>query len=167
MPESKLPDPAPTADVSEDEYLRFISEIKLAAVGMNHCECIVKGRQVLNESPDKVIPVFDMRAQYVSYEADGQWLMSAIQFFTFQFQYNEEPVLQLSCSYQADYLTTSQVSDAMFKAFSTILLPIQTIPYAREFFQSMSMRMNIPPITLPIFDPSEVARQSVIANTIQ
>ncbi len=41
-------------------------------------------------------------------------------------------------------------TDDFFEIYKTISLPINTWPFLREFANSMTARMNIPPLTLPL-----------------
>jgi preprotein translocase subunit SecB len=59
-------------------------------------------------------------------------------------------VIKISVNFCLIYSTSSPFEKEFFEIFKNVNLPVNSWPYFREFVQSMTQRMNIPPITLPL-----------------
>ena len=59
-------------------------------------------------------------------------------------------VIKISATFCLLYTTDPDFDDDFFDVFKEITLPIVSWPYFREFVQSMTQRMGIPPLTLPL-----------------
>lgn len=59
-------------------------------------------------------------------------------------------VIKISVNFCLIFFTSSPFEKEFFEIFKNINLPMNSWPYFREFVQSMTQRMNLPPITIPL-----------------
>jgi len=64
-----------------------------------------------------------------------------------------EAPLALKCTFRAHYVSESsaEVADDQLAAFGKATATFNVWPYWREFVQTMTSRMGLPPLTLPFF----------------
>lgn len=60
------------------------------------------------------------------------------------------PTLEFDFAFQTDFTTSDKVSPGFFEAFKEGALKLVVTPYARELVQNLSVRMEIPPIIMPL-----------------
>jgi hypothetical protein len=58
--------------------------------------------------------------------------------------------LKISCTFILMYSSKQELPEEFLKIFSERNVPLNTWPYFRELVQSMTQRMNIPPLVLPL-----------------
>lgn len=59
--------------------------------------------------------------------------------------------LKISATFRLIFSSKYPIEKEFFDIFKKINLPLNSWPYFREFAQSTTQRMNIPPLTLPFF----------------
>jgi len=59
-------------------------------------------------------------------------------------------VLKIICLFKAKYSSQAPLTDDFLEIFIERSVQMQTWPFFREFVQSTTQRMNIPPLTLPL-----------------
>ena len=64
---------------------------------------------------------------------------------------NGENALEFEITYRVDFSTAKEISDSFFEVYKNVSLPLNTWPFVRELVNSTTARMNIPPLTLPLF----------------
>lgn len=62
----------------------------------------------------------------------------------------KEFALKVTCSFGLKYSSEVDISEDFMEIFKVRNIPLNTWPYFREFVQSITQRMNIPPLTLPL-----------------
>ena len=91
----------------------------------------------------------------VSLAADRKLLLSFINFRLQASCGNEMKVAQVTAKYLADYRLNEhkglEFTEKQFAAFAKYNGVFNAWPYWREFVQSMTARLNLPPLTLPVF----------------
>jgi len=63
----------------------------------------------------------------------------------------KEAPLKISATFRLTFISKHPLKKEFFEIFKQINLPLNSWPYFREFVQSTTQRMNIPPLTLPFF----------------
>jgi hypothetical protein len=58
--------------------------------------------------------------------------------------------LKISCTFALTYSSKQALSEEFIKIFTARNVPVNSWPYFRELVQSMTQRMNIPPLVLPL-----------------
>jgi len=151
--------------IPPQEYVRIVAGINIGAIGLTSCQCQLHNRMALVNRADEIRPVLDMHAVCQSFEQDASWVMVAVQHFTVRFFWNEDVVMLLSCGFQVDYVSPEEFTQEFFDVYGSLALPTHTIPYAREMFQSLTSRMNVPVFVLPLFRPDDVLEESQMMAT--
>jgi hypothetical protein len=59
--------------------------------------------------------------------------------------------VNIKCCYEIVFKTDKDFTEEFFKIYADRSLPLNTWPYFREFVSSMVARMDLPPLTLPLF----------------
>ena len=62
----------------------------------------------------------------------------------------KKKILEISATFCVILKSDKELSDEFFEIYNEISLPINTWPFLREFANSMTARMNISPLTLPL-----------------
>jgi len=62
--------------------------------------------------------------------------------------------IKASVTFCLIFATQEPIEKEFFDIFREINLPLNSWPYFREFIQSMTQRMNVPPLTLPLIKSS-------------
>ena len=60
------------------------------------------------------------------------------------------PLIKISATFCLLYTSVPDFDEDFFDVFKKMTLPVVSWPYFREFVQSMTQRMSIPPLTLPL-----------------
>lgn len=65
---------------------------------------------------------------------------------------NEEKktAIKIECTYVLAFSSENDISDEFFEIYKDISLPLNVWPFFRELVHSITTRMNIPPLTLPL-----------------
>lgn len=64
---------------------------------------------------------------------------------------SEKVYVKISCMFVTDYRSEKKMTDELFDIFKKVNLPLNTWPYFREFVQSSTVRIGLPPLVLPVF----------------
>ena len=59
-------------------------------------------------------------------------------------------VLKVDCVYELDFSSLEEITDKFFEIYREISLPLNVWPFFRELVNSLTARMNLPPVTLPL-----------------
>jgi len=59
--------------------------------------------------------------------------------------------LKIEAAYELFFSSEEEISDEFFDIYREISLPFNIWPFFRELVNSLTARMGIPPITLPLF----------------
>jgi preprotein translocase subunit SecB len=62
----------------------------------------------------------------------------------------KKEVVRIAAAFCLTYATEHPFDDGFFEVFKEISLPLNSWPYFREFVQSMTQRIGIPPLVLPL-----------------
>ena len=62
----------------------------------------------------------------------------------------EQDILTIKVSYELTFTSTEEFTNDFFDIYKEISLPLNVWPFIRECVNSLSARMNIPPLTLPL-----------------
>jgi len=59
-------------------------------------------------------------------------------------------VLKIDCLYGILFKTSKNITEPFFEIYKDLSLPLNVWPFFRETVNSITARMNIPPLTLPL-----------------
>lgn len=62
----------------------------------------------------------------------------------------EKEALKIRLTYQLSFVSEKEFSEAFFEIYKKLSLPLNVWPFIREYVNSLTARMNIPPLTLPL-----------------
>ncbi len=63
---------------------------------------------------------------------------------------DKKNVIRIEGNFLILFHSKEAITDAFFDVYKEISLPLNVWPFFREFVNSMTARMNIPPLTLPL-----------------
>ena len=58
--------------------------------------------------------------------------------------------LRVDCTYDLFFTSEEEINDEFFEIYKEFSLPLNLWPFFRELVYSITSRMNIPPLTLPL-----------------
>lgn len=138
--------------ISPEDYNRIVSGMDLVNVALNSVVATVSDRTRLLSDAQNLKQVLDLGCSYVVYEGEnGERFSIVSQEVLVYVGEKEAPAVALRFQLQLDFNTPEPFTPEFFEVFKNASLVSVMLPYAREFAQSISMRMNIPPIVLPLF----------------
>jgi preprotein translocase subunit SecB len=96
-------------------------------------------------------PVFDFRTE-CSYAAVGEETFRVEDELSLAIRQKDQRKtdIMLQCTFVLLYTSKAPMSDEIFKTFSALNVPLNTWPYFREFVQSCTSRLGLPPLVLPL-----------------
>ena len=59
-------------------------------------------------------------------------------------------VLKIDCVFGIIFNSSKDITDSFFEIYKDLSLPLNVWPFFREMVNSITSRMNIPPLTLPL-----------------
>lgn len=131
--------------LSPKEYRKILDNVQLDIISLDSCSAKVNqdkfGKQMKSTIKDKV-----------SYNLLDENEVIFIQHYDFiSTKTNQkEFALKISCSFSAKFSSVEPLSDDFLEIFSKVNIHVNTWPYFREFVQSITQRMSLPPVTLPL-----------------
>ncbi len=63
---------------------------------------------------------------------------------------SKKSILNIEATYILEFNSKYEINDDFFEIYKEISLPLNTWPFFREFVNSITARMNIPPLVLPL-----------------
>lgn len=63
---------------------------------------------------------------------------------------NNKIALKIECTFIVVFDSREEITDDFFEVYKDTSLPLNVWPFFREFVNSTTARMNIPPLTLPL-----------------
>jgi hypothetical protein len=135
----------PVTPAPPDIYNAFLKDLDLVGVRMVEGTFAARiARPPVTKSSVNV----DFGAQYANIK--GGFEATADFTFSFQTQGEDEPIGTVRSVFSLKYKTAQPMSDDIWAVFSLRNLRLNAWPYAREFAQSATQRMDWPKFTLPV-----------------
>lgn len=135
------------------DYEAIIKGVNVLGMALSAVNAVVVNRQAIMQQMPNVQPRVDFAAMYENVRPEGSEAGFAIvqQQVSVAVGEGDEVWYALQFSIQIDFQTEKEFSDGFFDAFKNSTLLTIAMPMAREFIISTMSRMNVPPLTLPIF----------------
>jgi len=139
--------PKKTKEIDPKRYAQILNGIKLSRLYLESCS-VKQKRENLIKQKGIIVSVLDK----VSYEQHENILHVTHKYYLTakKPEMGKDFAIKISTIYCLDYDSEYQVEEDFFEVFKHINLPVNSWPYFREFVQSMTQRLNIPPLTLPL-----------------
>lgn len=133
------------------EYSNILKGLSLKQIYLEACSSNVNKKEFTSYK-QLAITVTD-RASFK--QDDEQLIVTHKYFLTARKEENAEDkkhfLFKISVTFTLFFSSEINISKDFFDIFKRRNLPVNSWPYFREFVQSMTQRMNIPPVTLPFF----------------
>ena len=131
--------------LTPQEYRAVLKDVELEEVMLEEASAKIH-RDKLDKSLEISID------EKITHEIQGDTVLSVHHFYTLIAPpgSKKDYFLKLTCAFGLKYSTKTALSESFIEIFKDTNIPLNTWPYFREFAQSMTQRMNIPPLTLPL-----------------
>lgn len=125
-----------------EEYNTFLQGLDLVHIALERVEAAQRS-ELLTEN----LPVTtDTKSSY-EYE-DGK--MTVRLYFRVVAKNKKKHALKVEGEYFLLYISKQPATDWLFDWYSESVLPLNIWPFIRELVHSMTIRMGLPPLTLPL-----------------
>jgi len=133
--------------ISPEQYSKTLSKTELIDIYLESCLVDIKKESI---SFEKTLEVSIKDRS--TFTHDGDKVKVAHKFFlkATHPERRKEQLIKITATYCLIYSADSSFDDKFFKVFKDTTLPLNSWPYFREFAQSTTNRMSIPPIILPL-----------------
>lgn len=129
--------------LSPEEYARILNGLELQDILLDRVEASVN-RELLSSIDE--IPIAIESAN--SYSADGVFKVATR--MTVHCDHEGRSCLLVEGSYTLLFSSEEDVTPEFFEVFELLNLPLHIWPFFRELIHSMTQRMSIQPLTLPL-----------------
>ena len=130
--------------IPPDQYRKLLKELELIKIRM------IKSNCTLNYKDGELQPVQISEKTQVNQIENGKVEIIQSYKLTAKFDKSEEIFINISASYQLQFLIKFEYNEDFFDIYKKISLPLTTFPFFREYIFNITSRMNIPPLTLPL-----------------
>jgi preprotein translocase subunit SecB len=135
-----------TGEISPAQYRDSLTNVELLEI------YLVKSTVEINKdllSADS-IPSIDIKDKFKFLNGKKETNIS-VEYKLKAFDKNKKTdILNISAEYTVLLQTKENLSDEFWEIYQKATLPLIIWPYLREYIQSTTSRMNIPPLTLPM-----------------
>jgi hypothetical protein len=133
-------------DVSPEEYAAFIQQIDLISLWLVSAR--VENREGPTPPPELSV---DIAAEYRFEQRAGGF--DAFASYRATFGHGEEPdaASYAEVTFGLRFTSAQPMTEALFRTFADVNLPVNAWPFLREFLQSATARMGWPALTIPTF----------------
>lgn len=135
--------------IDPKSYVQILNSIELRGIHLESCS-VKHNREHLIKQKQKGLTV-SVRDK-VSYEQRDKELRVLHKYYLTvkKPEMAKDFAIKMSASFRLTYLTDSPIHEDFFDVFKDVSLVVNSWPYFREFVQSMTQRMSIQPLTLPL-----------------
>jgi hypothetical protein len=131
--------------VTPEEYRDFLKDVKLIGIYLKNVKANITREPIL---ADNCLPVSVKDTASYAVNDEG---FSVEHSFTLSSEKDRKKILKIECTFVLTFKAKKKINDDLFGVYENISLPLNTWPFVRELAFSISSRMNIPPLTLPLF----------------
>ena len=131
-------------------YREFIEGLNLQSIYLCKCYCEIDKNQLFIKSNEKEVKVdisdsAEFKKEDNDIEVVHEYKLDA------KIEGQKKKFLKINCEYRIILASEEDFTEDFFQIYSNTSLPLNTWPYFREFVNSITSRMGIPPLTLPFF----------------
>ncbi len=131
--------------LTPQEYRAALKEVQLDEIMLE--ECTVRLRR---ERLDKALEITIVEKTSHEIQGDNVVSVNHAYMLTASSGAKKDFALRLTCTFGLKYSSKTTLTEDFMEIFQDQNILLNTWPYFREFVQSMTQRMNIPPLTLPL-----------------
>ncbi len=133
--------------ISSEEYQKILTGLDLISISLKEAKCYltsdIKFPGELNieiNSDEKLRIVKEEQVQIIQkYSLDARKRNTKSRF------------LQIDLTLMVTLKSKEKFTEEFFNVYKEVSLKLNTWPYFREFVNNITLRMNIPPLTIPLF----------------
>ncbi len=129
--------------ISPEEYRRILNGIDLKTILLSEIKASIK-HELLSEGMKIGIKE---NSQY-TYK-DDEFIVTNKYVLTAK-NYDKKIVLKIEGTFIVVFESKFEINNDFFEIYKEISLPLNVWPFFRELVNSITSRMNIPPLTLPL-----------------
>lgn len=129
-----------------EKYAKILEKLEFAEIFLESCSVDSKREEFFN-AKEIMVGVND-RSKFI--QKRGR--LEVEHSYTLKLMRKDDETnlpFKISAKFRLVFISEVEISKEFYDIFKKINLPINSWPYFREFVQSMTQRMNIPPLTLP------------------
>lgn len=131
---------------NHNQYNQFIRQLKFSSIYLEN----IKAKRLPHIDFEKeVYTNLHIIDKYYESISDNTWKVSVKLQFSAQAEKTSKKVIDITAVIVAIYESRIDFDDEIFSLFSSSNLMLNLWPYFRELFQSMTIRMGLPPYILP------------------
>ena len=132
---------------TEKEYELFVQSLDIVGIGLASCVCSIDRSAY-----------FKLKSKMLSFDHEYELMKSEADYFDALGKFsvatgpggNNQPSLAIECAFMCHILGKSPISKEHAERFTNSELRLVLVPYARQFVASITSRMYIPTLTLPL-----------------
>lgn len=131
--------------LSPQDYRAMLKHVQLEDISLEECSAKVR-----RDKPDKSVGI--AVKDKISAELQGE---NSVQ-IDHSYELVASPgakkdfVLKIACVFRLRYSSNEPLTEDFLEIFRKRNVPLNTWPFFRELVQSITQRMNLPPLTLPL-----------------
>ncbi len=130
--------------ISPEEYRRILKGIELQNILLSEIKASVK-HEFFSESM-KINIKDDSEYEF----NEDRFIVTNKYILTSKSNKQKKNALKIEATFRIIFESEYEINDDFFEIYKEISLPLNIWPYFRELVSSITARMNIPPLTLPL-----------------
>jgi hypothetical protein len=131
--------------ISPDEYRRLLDKIELKEISLLKCSANLNNFTLKERNKVK----FTQDHSFISKD-DDLYIIHQSYKITSGSEKPKKELLSIEATYQVQIESAEPLSEEFFDIYMGVSLPLNVWPFFREFAFSISTRMALPPLTLPL-----------------
>jgi|Deesub1362A_J573_1020465.scaffolds.fasta_scaffold01453_9 preprotein translocase subunit SecB len=131
--------------ISPQKYKEILKGLELESIYLKSCKCNINRE---NFSPNLHLLIKDSASfnkENGNIEIFHRYLLRGRK------PREKQIVIRIECTYCLIFSSKGNFSEEFFEIFKELNLAINSWPFFREFIYTITSKMNIPPLTLPLF----------------
>lgn len=136
--------------LTPDEYKRILQGFSLEDIQLVGCS--MSGGMPPDVAADRVKKKIDDEA---SYEMLSDNTVAILVSYMLRARVRNQVVAKVSANYRLIFHSSETFSDEFFAIYKAVSLHLNSWPFFRELVASLTARMNVPRLTLPLFKSTE------------
>lgn len=132
--------------ITPQKYAEILKGLELKSIGLNSCKSILDREKL---SFNLTTSIKDEASFIINKDGDIEVLHRYK--LSSRDPKLKKIIVKIECTFCLVFSSNKKVSQDFFEIFKEINLPINSWPFFREFVFTTTSRMNVPPLTLPLF----------------
>ncbi len=133
-----------------EEFEKILSGLNLLSISLNQVDARITGRRIVVQEAGSLAPGIEATASFKCLPQENGFLLVILQEILTSIEKDSKSILGIFLEYQLEYSSVHEVPESFFDAFRDGPLLLQIVPFAREMVQSITLKMGVPPITIPM-----------------